>query len=94
MANPRDERPLTEADVRRIVDERLAELGRPRAGALLTVPEAAAYLGLGVDFVRGLMEDRLVPLIRQRGRYYVARVAIDEWLRPAPPSSRPWSSDP
>lgn len=46
-------------------------------GRLLTVTEAADILGRSRDFVRGLIDDQVVPHIRHRGRRYVPEHALE-----------------
>lgn len=52
----------------------------PTAPALMSVSDLAAFLGRGRAFAAGLLEDGVLPVIWHRGRRYVARAAVDEWL--------------
>jgi len=51
-----------------------------------TVEDAQHYLvaigavGVGVTFVRQLIVTGAIPHVRMGRRYYVSRVALDEWL--------------
>lgn len=61
-------------------------MGPVVSGALLTIPEVAELLGRSQGFVRGLIRDGILEARTQRGRWYVPRRAVDEWLAPAEPA--------
>jgi excisionase family DNA binding protein len=51
---------------------------------LMTVTEAASYLGRSPEFVRRLIGDGHVPAEKVGARRYVSRVALDALAAPLP----------
>ena len=49
-------------------------------GALLTLSEVAEVLGRSLDFVRALVADGELEGRKLRGRWYVTRPALEQWL--------------
>lgn len=47
----------------------------------LTVPKAAAYLGIGRDLMYELVRTGEIPSIRLKNRILVPREACEVWLR-------------
>jgi excisionase family DNA binding protein len=50
---------------------------RPR---LLTVEQAGAYLGRTKAAVQHLVAERRLPIVRDGGRVFLDRVALDTWI--------------
>lgn len=46
----------------------------------MNVTDLATYLGRGRAFAAGLLADGALPVIWHRGRRYVTRQAVDQWL--------------
>jgi len=63
------------------VAERLAGNGaagiKPR---LLTVEQAAVYLGRTKTAVQHLIHERRLPIVREGGRVFLDRIALDSWI--------------
>lgn len=47
---------------------------------LMTVPEAAAYLGRSPGWVRERVRDGRIPARRDGRRFLISRVQLDRWL--------------
>ena len=49
-------------------------------GELMTLREAADYLGRSTGFIRALIADELVGGVKRGGRWYVTRRDLEAWL--------------
>lgn len=48
--------------------------------ATLTVAETAEYIGIGLNKVYQLVNDKTIPSIRIGKRFIIPKIALDEWL--------------
>jgi excisionase family DNA binding protein len=61
---------------------------------LLTVPEVAAELRVGVSTVYRALEEGRMPGTKPLGRWRIDRAELDEWRREQRPLPRPRCADP
>ena len=47
---------------------------------MLTIPQAACYIGASVKFVRSLIWSRQIKYIKAGKRFIVDRAELDKWL--------------
>ena len=53
------------------------------SGLLLSVPQAAAHLGIGVWALRGLIADKKLPVVRVGRAFYLRRATLAKWAEGA-----------
>ncbi len=76
--------PIRGADFRGSIPERVIEkvLRDVMLKRLLSVPEAAIYLGRGIDAVRELIYRRELRVVQrgERGKVYIDKADLDTWI--------------
>jgi excisionase family DNA binding protein len=61
---------------------RLAGVG-DSTGLLLSVPQAAAHLGIGIWALRGLIADKRLPVVKVGRAFYLRRATLAKWAEGA-----------
>ena len=57
--------------------------GSGLSGLLLSVPDAARFLGIGKWALRGLIASRKVPVVKVGRAFYLRRAALTKWAESA-----------
>jgi excisionase family DNA binding protein len=53
------------------------------SGLLLSIPEAAAFLGISIWTVRGLIQARTLPVVKAGRGFYLRRETLARWAEGA-----------
>jgi excisionase family DNA binding protein len=63
-----------------VADRIMARMNQSREARLLTVDEAAAYLGRSSKAVRCMIERGNLPAVRENDRVHLDRPDLDRWI--------------